>query len=856
MTEARPGSSRSAKIGRWLLAAAVAGAALAIGSVHTITLCIVTGVLAVAAVLTWWDAEGTTFHPRPAAILLLAVGAVLTTYTALQCVPMPIRWLATIAPHNADVWSRALSPLHEAGPAWAPISLDPTATRIEVLKGVAYLLAFAAALRVAQRREGIAFLSATVMATGGALALAAILHPAFGAKKLYGVFEPSTAFDRHLAPLLNPNNLSSYLNVAFCLALAAAISAEPRVPRPIAAAIAFLLATTQVWVASRGGVAAMVLCTPLVVLVSRASRLKQPRTFGIASILAGVGVAAGGIMAVLGSFDETSTELMDRDLSKLDLFRQAIRMFPAYPIWGIGRGAFESNFPAFRQSLGQGTFTHPENVIAQWLVEWGLLGGVGLVAIAVALRPRTAFARSSTAAGAWAGIVAVAVQNLADLGSEVPGLVFAPVLCAAIVVGGTAGRSTGLVFGWGIGARRTLAIAAACAAACAIAVATAGIGTELNEDRTTMRRAVLDADRLGDVDPVARASMLRHPGEPYLPFIVGWRAARTPGAEPVAWIGATLERAHVYGPAHLVLARVLSRRSPSQARMEYRVATEQVPELVDMAAREGSRLVRDFYDALELVADGKAGPAMVDALDRVLEAPRPATCARLDDELATRASADPLPWLHRASAAVTDLEAGEAAPWCQDTMRERCVTLALETSARAEQISPSKCEPYILHARARILGGDTTEGLTELSSAADIVHDRVECLQALVIFANQAHDDKRSMEANEKIAASGCTDDAECARSFAWIAQAELNAGRPRQAFLMFKRASGYSPDDDHLLELVAQLAATSGLHTEAAESYRRLAEKHPAETRWQRAASDEHDAALKAAAYDLRKPL
>jgi hypothetical protein len=73
----------------------------------------------------------------------------------------------------------------------------------------------------------------------------------------------------------------------------------------------------------------------------------------------------------------------------------------------------------------------------------------------------------------------------------------------------------------------------------------------------------------------------------------------------------------------------------------------------------------------------------------------------------------------------------------------------------------------------------------------------------------------------------------------------------------MFKRAAGYSPDDDRLLEVVAQLAAASGLHTEAAESYRRLAEKHPAESKWQKAASEQHDAALKAAAYDPRgRPL
>jgi cytochrome bd-type quinol oxidase subunit 1 len=42
---------------RWVLAAAIAGSALAVGTVHTVTLCVVTGVLAVAAVLAWWGAE-------------------------------------------------------------------------------------------------------------------------------------------------------------------------------------------------------------------------------------------------------------------------------------------------------------------------------------------------------------------------------------------------------------------------------------------------------------------------------------------------------------------------------------------------------------------------------------------------------------------------------------------------------------------------------------------------------------------------------------------------------------------------------------------------------------------------------
>jgi hypothetical protein len=76
----------------------------------------------------------------------------------------------------------------EAGPRWAPITLDPIATRVEVLEGVAYLLAFVTALRVARRKDGVTFLSGVIVAT--ALALAAVLHPAFGERNLDGIYDP------------------------------------------------------------------------------------------------------------------------------------------------------------------------------------------------------------------------------------------------------------------------------------------------------------------------------------------------------------------------------------------------------------------------------------------------------------------------------------------------------------------------------------------------------------------------------------------------------------------------------------------------------------------------------------------
>ncbi len=149
---------------------------------------------------------------------------------------MPASWLERLAPAAADVWARCLLPLHEQGPSWATLSLDPTATRVEVLRGVAYLLVFLAAIRIAARREGVTFLEGGSDRNRlGALALAAWLHPPLGAEKVFGFYQPMRSPGaRHLAPILNVNALSGYLNIALCLIFAQALrpSRHFRAPSP------------------------------------------------------------------------------------------------------------------------------------------------------------------------------------------------------------------------------------------------------------------------------------------------------------------------------------------------------------------------------------------------------------------------------------------------------------------------------------------------------------------------------------------------------------------------------------------------------------------------------------------------
>jgi tetratricopeptide (TPR) repeat protein len=829
----------------------MAGSALAIGSVHTITLCVVTAVLAVAAVLAWWGAE--PIRVRPAATLLLFTGIGLCAYTALQCVPMPIRWLAVIAPHNADVWSRALVPLREAGPRWAPITLDPPGTRIELVKGVAYLLAFVTALRIAHRREGVAFLGAVIAITGVTLGATALLHPAFGAHKVFGIYEPRSQIAQvHIAPILNANSLAGYLNIAFCITLAAVLPRDIRGLRAIAIALTMLLGATQIWVASRGGVIAMVLGAMTVAALGLGGRVRRRDSRTWVALGCGAATLIGGSLIIFESSESVQSQLLVKDLSKFAVLPNVIKMLPAYGIFGVGRGAFESVFPQFREATGFLTATHPENVVVQWIVEWGVpLGTAGLISIALALRPWSALVRSSTATGAWAALAAFVAQNMAELGTEIPGVMISAVVCAAIVVAGSAGVPPRWTLErWSL-SPGLVAKTGAVLVLLALMGGVTALGHGVVEDRRLLHDTVTGHSAAtvssNQMRGLARAAMLRHPAEPYLPFAVALRAARAHDENPVPWLGATLERARVYGPAHLLLARVVAARSPSQARLEYRLAVEQDPGLWGQVNHDAPLLVASYDDAMELVSESVVGNGMLHSLLPALGERLPATCVRLDEELSRREPQAVQPMTRAAESTLEDLDAGDAAPWCQDGARAGCIERALSLARKVEQLDPATCYGQRLEARALAAAGFTAQAMDRLARAADRVTDRVTCLQALAGVAQTAHDGARFDTALSEIARAGCADEKECMSNLTWVARTYEASGNPGRALATVKRAYERAPDNDLLLESAARLAAAAGLNAEAFRDYQELARRHPGDVRWRTAAEVQHEAMLRA---------
>jgi Tfp pilus assembly protein PilF len=515
-------------------------------------------------------------------------------------------------------------------------------------------------------------------------------------------------------------------------------------------------------------------------------------------------------------------------------------------MFGCGRGAFESAYPAFRVDTGHVTFTHPENVFAQWTIEWGAPVAIAaFVAIAIALRPRHSWGPLGPVQGAWAGLLALAVQNLGDLGSEVPAVALAGVVCAAIVVGGAPGRRMARAEGWSRHPR-SMAVAVGLCAVTALALAAGGRRGELYADRKTLHDAAIERHATADeMHALARAAMLRHPAEPYLPFMTSLRASRERDDDGLPWIEATLERASVYAPAHLVLARLVARSSPSQARLEYRMAMEQEPALVGTVMAEAPRVVAAYDDAVELVPRGRAASTVVEMLAGAIRARLPATARRLDRLLAADHSFANA--LRTAEDAVRDVESGHGAPWCRDAdAMKHCVSFAIETSDEVRLLSPNVCAGHALMARARIAAGGVKQALAELERAAEGVEDRASCLETLVVLARGAGDVGRAERVLDGIAHFGCNSSEQCSQTLRWVSAQEEAVGDMQRAFAVCRRGHERHPQDVELLACSARLAANAGLHAEAAQDYAELTRRRPDNVQWREAEVAERAAAMK----------
>ncbi len=814
-----------------LLGLVVVGSVLALGAVHPEVMAVVAASSFLAFALALWLGPSSARALRwrsPALVLAALSGCCL-----LQLVPLELGTLGAIAPATEDIWARALMPLGEPPLTSAPLSLDPKATWIEVLRWSSYAALFVVASTVASRR-GAQWGVALVFGAALTAALTTVAHGLAGASRVFGVYEPSfVPAPWHVGPLLNPNNLAGYLNLGALCGMGLLLMRKPVAPRWLVGVGVAVLVGVDVVAASRGGVvfllAGVLAFGATVAWIVRRSG-HSVETARRARWVMGFAVVFGVLLAVLGGTDPIWAELYSDNLRKIELVLWVKPMVADFPWWGVGRGAFESAFPAYQPGQGSVVFTHAENFVAQWAAEWGVpVAALALVALGWHFRPRPlGVGRSVLSAGAWIGVLVLLLQNLVDLGLEVPGVCIGAVVALGSVWGDRKrvvapdppSRSVRATAMWTVGV----------VALGALLIAAAGQGgwRDLGSDRKWVRQELLrekpprGPERVRELRQQIRAAMLRHPAEPYFPLAGAYLAWQERDQSAMPWLQRALERSLVNGKAHLLLARVLvDRGAKRQGLMELRLAVEADPTLVGDAAELGARWAETREELWIAVPAGEPGGAMLDRLGGALtQRGRRELGAACDRTALERAPGLVGPRVRLASDLVEALSSAEGCP-----ERPSCLARFEAHLGRIRAVEPKRSTADRLRARLLVATGRADEAEKLLAAACERVDDYRACQWDRVAAAAELPDAERIDAAARALLSASCVDRKQCAATATWLGDLRRNRGEWATALGSYERAVREEPTDERLLRLAAA-ASKLGLHAKAVDALERVLER------------------------------
>jgi tetratricopeptide (TPR) repeat protein len=806
----------------------VVGSVLAIGSVHFEAILAVAGACTLTLAAAWiWRAR---LKLSPPALVLLGLAG----YSLLQCIPLPMAWLARIAPKNAEIWAGALSPLAEAGPGHAPISLDPGATAIEAVRWTCYAAVFVIAGAIARRR-GARFGLTLMVASASVAGVSTLVHGLLDAKRVFGVYEPTfPAQSWHVGPLLNPNNLSGYLNLGIACGLGLFVAARDPNRRHALALVVIALVGVNLTTASRAGVTAMLLAAILFAMVL-ARRPKSELGLGRAPLLATMGIVVGGaLLGLLGFSYAAGRELVDDSLAKLELFAWSERMCRDFAWLGSGRGAFASVFPAYQRHSGSVVFAHPENFVVSWIAEWGLPAAlVALVTLAIVLQPSKLARRSRVEhAAAYIGAAALGLQNLIDVGFEVPGMCIALSLLLGTLWGARRCRRTSE--SPVTSPRRPVALALAVAVAVTCLHAVARDRRDLDGERRdlaerTSRLEAGDARRNpSDRDALRgaiRAAILRHPAEPHFPLLGAVLAIEHGDQNAMPWLARTLERGSASGKAHLLLAKLLAARGlDAQARLEARLAIMVDHKMIVPAAVVAARVVRSLGDAMELASDGKDAPSVLDALGAQLTMAGKRELARaIDLEALLRDRMMVWPRLRLAADSVGEIERCSAteAEGHRSCLRGHAAAVEIAVHIAVLTVAaPGESHATQLRARWFAALGKKDRAEELLASSCSGYRDRRDCLELRVRIAATIADVRRLRSAGGELEAA-CSDGHRCAELAGWIATLYAQRAEWEAATESWQHAVRVEPSFDRWLAL-AEAASHAGFESVLQQALRR----------------------------------
>lgn len=309
------------------------------------------------------------------------------------------------------------------------LSLYPYATKIELLKWIAYFALAFLAVETFRTPEQSNRFAVFLLSFGFVVALFAIAqHYTFNGKLYWFVALPQSS--EPFGPFVDRDHFAGFIELTAPFGLAMLLHGTCRGEK--AAFVALFTAVpiaTLVLCGSRGGIAGFAFASLFLILVwqSRNIKIRQLLAFASLIILCGALVFWLGASATIQRFGALTVGDLSRD-QRVSMDRDTLRIFRDHYTTGTGLGTLETVFPQYETTYTGRVVDHAHNDYLELLAETGVIGGLlGLAFIVLLFRQGFANLnwperQSDRAfyAGALAACSALLVHSFVDFNLHVP----------------------------------------------------------------------------------------------------------------------------------------------------------------------------------------------------------------------------------------------------------------------------------------------------------------------------------------------------------------------------------------------------------------------------------------------------
>jgi O-antigen ligase len=260
------------------------------------------------------------------------------------------------------------------------LSVDPYATKIELLKAAAYLLLFFLTVEsfgtLEQWKSFVWFL----VSLGFLVSLLAIVQYFTFNGKLYW-FRALPPDVMPFGPFVNPNHFAGFVELVSPLGLAMLLSGAVRRDKlPLLIVLSILPIGALALSASRGGIISFLFEFVMLIFLMRrkGERRRQLVMAGSLALVAGFLALWLGLGWTVERFEHLSQGDISRD-RRVSIFRDTWKIVRDHPWTGTGLGTLETVFPRYESYYDGRIVDHAHNDYLELLADTGLIGGASML---------------------------------------------------------------------------------------------------------------------------------------------------------------------------------------------------------------------------------------------------------------------------------------------------------------------------------------------------------------------------------------------------------------------------------------------------------------------------------------------